>query len=417
MNPLHRDAALALVFVLTLVACGDDVPDPEIETGGSVTWYGDVAHVAAKKCMSCHNDDAPTFSMARYGDALRARAPLMAAYTGDGTMPPWKPSGDCNSYVGERTLSTEEKALFQAWADGGALEGDPAAGPAVPEAGAALPRVDRHLEMPGAYVPQPAAGDVNDLRCFVLDPEVTEPEQLTGFDVRPGEKAVVHHVLLYMADAPEAVALDEADPDLGYACAGGPVAPSAKVIAGWVPGMPANRYPDGTGIPLEPGSAIIMQIHYNTLQAGPLADRSTVELMLAEVPPEHPAQITPLRDAGFAIPPQTEGYTSRASVEVPAEATVWAVAPHMHLFGRRALIDVERQSGDDTCLLDIPDWDFNWQQFYFFDSPTGIRLEAGDRVTLSCTWDNDSASTVRWGDGTEDEMCIAYAYVTAGHVE
>lgn len=417
MNRRHRDACRVIVFVLSLVACGDETADPGIEPGTGVTWYGDVAHVAAKKCMGCHNDDAPTFSMTSYGDQLRARAPLMAAYTGDGTMPPWKPSGDCNSFVGERTLTDDEKALFQAWSDGGALEGDPADGPAAPSVGASLPRVDRRLDMPGAYLPQPPAGDVNDLRCFVLDPEVTDPEQLIGFDIHPGEKAVVHHVLLYMADAAEASALDDADSGLGYACSGGPIATSAKVIAGWVPGMPANTYPSGTGIPLEAGSAIIMQIHYNTLQAGPLPDQSTVELMLADAPPDYQAQITPLRDAGFAIPPQTEGYTSRATIEVPGKATVWAVAPHMHLFGRRALIEVERANGDNTCLVDIPDWDFNWQQFYFFDDPAGIRLEPGDRVTLSCTWDNDSSRTVEWGDGTEDEMCIAYAYVTVGHVD
>ncbi len=415
MTEHHR---LPLFWVLlSLAACGDAAAELSAPNAGGVTWYGDVAHVALGKCMGCHNDDAPTFSMARYDDALRARAGLIAAYTQDGTMPPWKPRADCNSYADERRLTDDEKALFQAWADGGALEGDPAAGPAPPEGPAGLARVDRRLEMPEAYVPRPPEGDVNDHRCFVLDPALTGSEQLVGFDIRPGERAVVHHVLLYMADAAEAEALDAAAPGQGYACPGGPGANSAAVIAGWVPGMPANLYPPGTGIPLAGDSAIVMQIHYNTLHAGALPDRTAVELMFADTPMDHEAQIVPLRDGSFEIPPMTEGYQTRVSVAVPAKATVWAVAPHMHLKGRRALIEVERASGEDTCLLDIPDWDFNWQQFYFFADPRGIRLMPGDRVTFSCTWDNTTSHTVRWGDGTEDEMCIAYAYVTAGHVD
>src|SRR5690606_9463938 len=103
------------------------------------------------------------------------------------------------------------------------------------------------------------------------------------------------------------------------------------------------------------------------------------------------------------------------TMDVPAEATIWAVAPHMHTLGRRALVEVEHTDGSKTCLLDIPDWDFDWQQFYFFDSPRGIPVERGDTVRFSCTWDNTSNREVRWGDGTEDEMCIAYAFVTGGH--
>jgi hypothetical protein len=416
MNYSHALCLLTLSF--TLLACGDEASSPESEPSpDAVTWYGDVAHVATDKCMGCHNDDAPTFSMLRFSDELKARAPLMAAYTADGTMPPWKPSPDCNSFAHERRLTDDEKALFQAWADAGAPEGDPADAPPPRKSAEKLPRVDSRLEMADSYLPAPPEGDANDLHCFVLDPDLAGSEQLIGFDILPGEKAVVHHALLYLADASEAQALDESEPGIGYSCFGGPIAASSQVVAGWVPGMPATTYPEGTGIPIAPGKVLIMQIHYNTMQAGPLPDQTAVELMFAETEMDNTAQIQALRNGSFVIPPQTNDFTATASVDVPGNATIWAVAPHMHLLGRRALIEVEHDNGDTTCLVDIPDWDFDWQQFYFFDSPTGIPLEAGDRVKLSCTWDNDTMTEVRWGDGTEDEMCISYAFVTAGHVD
>lgn len=412
---MHDTTSLPVLVALTtlLVACTGDPSAPDTD----VTWYGDVAHIAREKCMSCHNDDAPTFSMTSFTDDVKARAALMVGFVEDGTMPPWKPSNDCNSFEDERRLTDEEKALFRAWAESGALEGNPADAPPPLEARAGLARVDERLQMAAPYTPAPPEGDVNDHHCFVLDPGLTESEQLVGFDIHPGEPGVVHHVLLYLADTAEAEALDAAESGNGYTCTGGPGANSAQVVAGWVPGMPANNYPAGTGIPFAPGQALIMQIHYNTMQTGPLPDQTAVELMYADEAAEFPAQLQSLKNGSFVIPPQTTDFTASSELVVPAKSTLWALAPHMHVLGRRALVEVERADGSNSCLIDIPDWDFNWQQLYFFDSPVGVPLEPGDRIKMSCTWDNSTSREVRWGDGTEDEMCITYGYVTAGHVD
>jgi hypothetical protein len=189
------------------------------------------------------------------------------------------------------------------------------------------------------------------------------------------------------------------------------------VVGGWLPGMPAVTFPSTTGIPLASGRALVMQIHYNTLSDGPLPDQSTVELMFADTAPARLADIKLIKDGSFAIPPLSEGYTTTADRVSKTPETVWALIPHMHQFGRQISVEVHRASGGTECLVDIPDWDFNWQQFYFFDSDVGIALEANDRLHLSCSWDNPTATLIRWGEKTEDEMCLTYAYITAGHVE
>jgi hypothetical protein len=414
MTQPHMQLWWMLALTLSMLGCSEEASAPSAAQP-SVTWYGDLLPVAQQHCVSCHNDAAATYSMSRYSDELAARAALMASHTQAGVMPPWKPSSECNSYVGERRLTEAEIALFAAWAEGGAVAGDPADAPPAPPALAGLAWTDRSMRMTAPYTPQPLADDpLNDLHCFVFDPQLDESELLIGVDVLPGEKRVVHHALLYLVDGDEADALDAADPEQGYSCFGGPAATSARVIAGWVPGMPANSYPESTGIPLAAGSKIIMQIHYNITQAGPLPDQTSVELQFAQAPMDKSATILSMADNDFEIPPQAEGYTTEVLTDVPQRATVWAVAPHMHLLGQRARIEVQRKNGDTECLLDIPKWDFNWQQFYFIDSPVGVQLDEGDRVSFSCTWDNPLDKTVRWGDGTEDEMCISYLYVTAG---
>lgn len=389
------------------MGCGAQEEEASVE----VTWYRDVLPVAQRSCMGCHNDQAPTFSMQQWSDALAGRAQTMAFFTAERVMPPWKPSGDCNDYVGERTLTEEEIALFTAWAEGGAVAGDPGDAPPATSPRAGLGRVDVSLEMAEPYLPAPPQGEVDDLHCFVLDPQLTEQAYVAGYDVRPGESRVVHHALLYLADGSEADALDAAEPGPGYGCFGGPMASSAKVVAGWVPGMPANSFPEGTAIALAANSRFILQIHYNTMQAGPLPDRTSVDLQLTDGAPDVTAQLVSLSKNDFRIPAMTQGYTATSDITVPASGRVWASAAHMHLLGRRQRIEIEHAGGARSCLLDIPDWDFDWQQLYFLEQP--VSVAPGDRVHVECTWDNATSTEVTFGEGTESEMCVSVLYVTA----
>ena len=66
----------------------------------------------------------------------------------------------------------------------------------------------------------------------------------------------------------------------------------------------------------------------------------------------------------------------------------------------------------------IPDWDFNLQGFYNYIEPAIIH--DGDTLTLTCTYDNsvdnpnqvsDPPQDVEWGDGTDEEMCLVFAYI------
>ena len=78
----------------------------------------------------------------------------------------------------------------------------------------------------------------------------------------------------------------------------------------------------------------------------------------------------------------------------------------MHTRGRS--IDL---SLDQSTLLDIPRWDFHWQQPYFFEQP--VPVNAGQTAKVSCTFDNPTDATLRFGEKTTDEMCLSYFYVTS----
>ena len=111
-----------------------------------------------------------------------------------------------------------------------------------------------------------------------------------------------------------------------------------------------------------------MQVHYNMLVQRDVLDRTTVDLYYADKPVAKPAHILPLANDTFVIPP---GTTQTVTAEVPVFGSweMWGVVPHMHLHGTEIKVSVVHADGSSTCAVDIPRWDFHWQQFYYYVDP------------------------------------------------
>jgi hypothetical protein len=410
---MTRSAFVVVAVALTgcLQPASDvDAGRPEVKTlpdGGTATWHRDALKVSRAHCEGCHvaGGIAP-FSMETY-DAVKNRAPQIANAVKERRMPPWMPNEACGmSYRDERKLTQAEIDVFTAWAAGGAVEGDPKdAPPKVTQQ--ALDWVDTALVPPVAYTP--SATLVDDYHCFLLDPKLTTGQSVIGYEVKPGVRNEVHHVLLYAVDAAEAKAADDKEAGEGWTCFGASGIGQAELIGGWVPGSGAVRYPSGTGISIAAGKVLAMQIHYNTSVAVRQPDATTIELQFARTGVT-PAVLIPLLDPSFSIPPNAMGYTpSNHPRPFPNDTIVdlklWGVLPHMHQKGKRIMVN-----GPKGCLIDIPQWDFHWQQQYFFKAP--MVAKRGEKAELTCTWDNPTSKSVTWGEGTDDEMCLAYLYAT-----
>jgi hypothetical protein len=186
------------------------------------------------------------------------------------------------------------------------------------------------------------------------------------------------------------------------------------MLGGWVPGTFVTQFPDTTGIPMKAGSVIVMQVHYN-LTPGALPDRTTVKLQYAKTRVPRPATIVAQAQYVLAMPPNAMDYSVGVRNEIIPQAKVlWGVLPHMHTKGTRITVQMKSSTSEPdsaaTCLVDIPRWDFHWQQLYFYAKP--ITLPTGGEVKLTCNWKNPTNRTVTWGEGTDDEMCLNYYYVT-----
>lgn len=96
------------------------------------------------------------------------------------------------------------------------------------------------------------------------------------------------------------------------------------------------------------------------------------------------------------------------------------LAPHMRLLGKEVRASLEPAGASSSCLIDIPRWDFHWQQDYSLMESTRVQAKKGDSLRLTCVYDDSAANQpvvngskkapeeVTWGEGTLDEMCLLY---------
>ncbi len=416
--------------LLTVSACSSSDPQApaasqptrsgdasESAPAGAVTFYGDIAPITARHCTGCHQPDSiAPFSLVDY-DSAAPHARSIAAATAAREMPPMPVDngGSCNTYANARWLDDGEIATFQAWAEQGALEGDRALARPAPAPPSGLDQVDAELTMNSEYSPQhddPARQD--DYHCFVLPAPSASNAYVTGFEVLPGDPRVVHHVIAFQprndAAATQATELDAAEPGEGYTCFGGPGV-DADLFAGWAPGAGPTYLPEGTGVALAAGRNVILQVHYNLAQ-GVYPDHTRVRLRLSDSV-ARPGYYAPMADLGLVLPPgQANAEASRrVALNLPAPLTIHGVLPHMHWLGRSLHMDLE-SGGESTCLVDVDRWNFHWQSTWWYD--TALAFPSLDALSIRCGYDTRSRTeTVTWGEGTADEMCLAYLYITS----
>lgn len=413
----------ALTAVFALMACSGGVPSG---TGGGngagggmgggsggggttngPTWYKDVLPIVQAQCQGCHvaGGIAP-FALETYAQA-KVMAAAMADAVAQRRMPPWMPDPSCGGpFVNERILTQAQIDTIVQWSQTGATEGNPADAPPPPDAGVVgLTQVDATLAMPEAYTPSATLPD--DYRCFVVDPQLTAARHVVGYDIQPGVRAEVHHVILYVVNRADAVAEDAKDGTPGWECFGGAGISTTGALGAWAPGSGAVMFPAGTGIRIGTNQVLAMQVHYNTQAGVRVPDQTSVKLQYATGNVTN-AYLLPLVADGFSIPPQAVGYSYSESFAnpVPLNVKVWGLLPHMHQLGKRITI----RGANDECLVDIPRWDFRWQQQYFRPSP--YTVAAGQALTMRCQWDNPGPNRITWGEGTDDEMCFAFIYAT-----
>ena len=391
--------------MLLLLACANDPVD----------WHGEVRPALNQSCVRCHMTGGQGPGDFTDLDEVRVWAPYMLESMEAGTMPPPAADVTCgHDYLGSEHLNLPDGTLemLQEWVDNEMPEGDPEEAPETPTIVGELADPNLVLTLPEPYTPSfPDQG--NEYRCFALDHGQTEDFYITKMAPVIDNAAVVHHVVLFAVE-PEYMP-EDTDPGMGWDCIddafiGGNDATSVidgnGMIAGWGPGAVPTEFVEDAGLRVKSNQTLVLQMHYyESDEAETLADQSGYAFNITDDVDER-LLMAPLGIFGFAIPPGEEEYTHSDSYVLPVGLTVHSVFPHMHQMGRSYEVTV-----NDECLI-RGDYDFDNQLPYTFRDP--VKVEPDSRITVSCTWMNDTDETVRYGERTDEEMCFAFAMLSLG---
>lgn len=460
---------ILLLSAIPVLAHGDEGHDEdeveEVAIGAvtvpeNLTYHEHARPIIEAKCAACHSDG----QIAGYAPFTAAEDVVWAAddikfHVVNGIMPPWPPSRTNLPLKYDRSLSDEEIAIIAAWVDDGAALGDSHDYAPAPTDAFEFEdiRADLTLQLEEPYIP--AEDALDDYRCFAFPLDIDAPQFVTGYEFLPDVLEMAHHGIVYLVeeDARGAIqARDYADGKPGWSCYGGTgLDDSGDMLATWTPGTFGVAFPAGAGYRIEPGQHVVLQMHYNLwtarqpdqtrillqleAEAAGLAELTTIPLTApVEIPcpagvegPQcerenaikriadlYGAELSELPDKRLTHCRQTlddyaenTGENARAYCDYPSPffkpLTVYGVLGHMHELGRSFRMELNPDSEDSLLLLDIPRWDFHWQDRYQFVEPVTITF--GSVLRMSCTWDNslsDDPRYVVWGEGTADEMCF-----------
>src|SRR6516162_4230117 len=164
------------------------------------TFSKDVAPIVFQNCTGCHRPgEIGPMPLTSFSEA-RPWAKSIATHVTDGTMPPWHADPAHGQFLNDRRLSDRDRETIVKWVSAGAPEGNPADTPKLPKFtdGWQIGEPDTIWSMLEDY-PVPASGTI-EYKNFEVPTNLTEDRWAQAIEVRPGNRAVVHHVIVYLID-------------------------------------------------------------------------------------------------------------------------------------------------------------------------------------------------------------------------
>ena len=369
----------------------------------SISYEKDVAPILVEKCMKCHVEGgiAP-WQMKNY-ESVFGWSNMMREVLRTKRMPPWQGDPHYGLWSNDLSLTNKELQTLVHWVDAGAKKADGEKDPLV-EFHAAAPTWDKgepDLKITLNKEEIPATGII-DYRYQEFEVEMDKTIWATAFQVLPGNREVSHHVLVSVIYPDGFIEpIDRESPWLD------------GLLAAWAPGGETEVFPENTGRIIPKGSKLHFQLHYTT-NGKAQSDQSTVGIYFTEEKPENEYLMVGAFNPRIQIPPGEKEYKNQAKQLFEHDATLYALFPHMHFRGKAMKFTALYPDGSKEVLLNVPNYNFNWQRGYLFETPK--KIPARTVVYVDAVFDNSEQNTfnpapektVYWGDFSFDEMLIGY---------
>ena len=405
-----------LIVALKEVLAGKKVSQPTTEFMGciiprdlekpvvrEVLFHRDVQPMLQNNCLSCHRPEgAAPMSFGKFAKA-RGWGPMMLETILDGRMPVWKADPRWGEFSNNMSLSDAEINLFADWVQGGMQRGDPQAGPPplVWPDGWLIGEPDLVLEMPNT-AQVPAKGALGYVK-FNMPMGLAEDKYVKAVEIRPGNRKIVHHILTYFK-GPGGKVDDPRDVYLGL---------ESGLLEGYVPGHLPTILPDGMARKIPAGSKLYWVIHYQPT-GKPEEDRSQIGFIFSDMPVKTEIKYGAAYNTDFFLEPH-EKKTITSEMVFKHDAVLMGFSPHMHYRGREFRYELIYPDGRKEILLQVNDYDLDWQLSYVLKQP--LNVPQGSKLFCTALMDNTKDNPrnpnpdefVWWGEQSFlGEMMIGY---------
>jgi hypothetical protein len=439
-NSKLKTRALQLTGVaiaLTSIAIARQPHSLAARNAADPTFSEDVAPILYKNCVMCHRPGGlGPFSLIEYDSAKKEISKMRDAVEA-GQMPPWHAEGPRGVFSNDRRLSDAERGTILRWIDAGAQPGDMQKVPPRPDYPTkwTMGTPDATAAMSEEFV-VPASGTI-EYQYFEVPTNFTEDKWISGLEILPGAREVVHHVLVYARVPASAASAAAAPAPVPSAATPGTPAPRpvfirnraqsnlpeaprtdsrhaptrqlGTLIATETPGNEVMEFPEGTALRIRAGTVLTFQMHY-TAHGHEMKDRTSIGFRFAKGPPTEEIFASQFVNGSLLIPAGAKDVAVPAEITAGQPVKLWGMMPHTHLRGTRWQYKLEKPDGTSAIILDVPHYDFNWQTYYMFAKP--LEIQPGSKITSMAWYDNsatnknnpDATKDVKWGDQTWEEM-------------
>lgn len=430
----------------------------------AVTFSKDIAPIFFKSCAECHRPgEAAPFSVLSYKD-VRPWAKSIREHVTNRTMPPWHADPHFGQFKNDRRLTNKEIDTIVAWVTNGAPEGNvndlPPAPGFVEGWGIGTPEVVVSMTKP--YTVEAAGPD--EYQYFELDPGFTEDKYVRAVEARPGNRKVVHHIVVFVQpplpdnkdnNAPKLTQAEltarraqQAKDSIRYndgflrrtkadapvhnnGCAlpnggGGTKYDTSQrdnsptfLLTEWAPGRNPDVWGAERAKKIPAGSKLIFQVHYNKAAGSVQTDLSSIGLQFTKTSPAQMTRTELIFNGYMQIAPGAERERISACWTASSDVKLTSLMPHMHTRGVAMQIEAVYPDGRKEMVLNVPRYDFAWQTGYALQQP--LHLPKGATLLVTGWFDNSAKNkfnpnptkAVRWGDPTYDEMLACFIDYTS----
>ncbi len=371
-----------------------------------------------KKCANCHYNDGPApFTLTSYKD-ISKRKKMIYHVISSNYMPPWPADPKYSNFLGEKTLTKNEKKIIQNW-----IKSENSL------SFSEKPEIifEEKNKNPDLIVPmeQPYKIEGNNKDKFLMMKfpfELQKDTFIKSIKFVPGNNQIVHHVNAHLISYNhkkknifngERIVDTELFTDsicfekLDLFNDDGTVPPLSRSVSNYLPGSIQAAYPNGIGVIKAKKQNVILvnDFHYGPSNTDTI-DNSYFEIYFSEKPPTRKLEEITLGTLGLKEdyyspdttfyctqeispkliikPNQTLKCTTRA--KIVKDISILTINPHMHLLGKSFKSYAITEKGDTIPLIKIDDWNFRWQYFYTFKKM--LKIPKNSEIIVEATFDN-----------------------------